>query len=314
MRRAFMIFVLAACGPSVPVDDAGDEAGVDQTGEPESTTGGGTTVGATSLTTLDTTMTTATTIDSGDVDDGDPTDDDATDGDTFITKPDVVCFTHCSLECDQFAQDCPDDEKCMPWANDGGDEWNANKCAPVERAPAAIGESCIVQGSGFSGLDDCDFGAMCFGVDPLTNEGVCVPTCTGSEDAPICPEGLACTRGFDGYLNVCLPICDPLAPSCAADEVCANTADYIVGGDFLCHPMPPFEPQPYGAPCFGLQACDAGLMCFPSEFLPGCVDESCCSLLGDVAAPPVCPDPMQECIPVFEGDPPEGLCVCGVPL
>ena len=29
------------------------------------------------------------------------------------------------FECDLFAQDCPAGEKCMPWANDGTEVWNA---------------------------------------------------------------------------------------------------------------------------------------------------------------------------------------------
>jgi len=293
----------------VPVDDAGGEAGFDDAAGSETTRGGESTSGGTTPMTSGTTLTTATTIDSGEVD-GDPSDDE---GVTFITPPDFVCFTHCSYECDQFGQDCRDGAKCVPWANDGGDAWNASKCVEVERAPAAVGEPCVVVDSPVSGLDDCDFGAICFDVDPLTLEGVCVAMCTGSENAPQCPEGLACTLAFDEQLNVCLPTCDPLAPSCAADEVCANTADDANGGEFLCHPMPPFEPQPYGAPCLDLQLCDAGLMCVGAELVPGCVDEDCCSLLGDLAAPPVCPDPMQECLPVFEDDLSKGLCVCGVP-
>jgi hypothetical protein len=35
-----------------------------------------------------------------------------------------------SIECDQWAQDCPPGEKCMPWANDGGSSWNATRCFP----------------------------------------------------------------------------------------------------------------------------------------------------------------------------------------
>ncbi|MEX1364969.1 MAG: hypothetical protein AB1Z98_17710, partial [Nannocystaceae bacterium] len=45
-------------------------------------------------------------------------------GCSFIGCNDVPPPPQCSL----FAQDCPDGEKCMPWANDGGDAWNATIC------------------------------------------------------------------------------------------------------------------------------------------------------------------------------------------
>ncbi len=314
MKRGFVIVVLAGCGPTVAMGEGGAEAGFDDSGGSDTTRGGEPTSSATTPMTSSVTLTTSATIDSGDVDDGDPSDDDATDGDPFITPPDIVCLLHCSFDCDQFAQDCPEGEKCMPWANDGGNVWTANKCTPIDRAAVGVGEPCVVVGSYASGVDDCALDAMCFGVDPLTNEGTCVPTCTGDEDEPVCPEGLACTLAFDGYLNVCLTPCDPLAPSCGAGEVCAHAADQPLGTPpFLCYPTPQFEPQPLGVSCGDLRVCDAGLGCVPSEHVPGCLEESCCTLLGDLEAPPECSDPMQECIPVFEGDPPEGLCFCGVP-
>lgn len=316
MKRGIVIVVLAGCGPTVAMGEGGAEAGFDDSGGSETTRGGEPTSSATAPMTSSVTLTTSATIDSGDVDvdDGDPSDDDATDGDPFISPPDIVCLLHCTYECDQFTQDCTRGEKCVPWANDGGVVWNANKCVPIEPAAAAVGEPCVVVNTYATGLDDCEFGAICFGVDPVTNEGVCVPMCTGTGDEPVCPDGLACTLSFDGVLNVCLEPCDPLAPSCAAGEVCAHAADLPLGErPFLCHPTPQFEPQPEGSACGDLRLCDAGLGCVPAAYVPGCMEESCCTRLGDLAAPPECADPMQECLPVFEGDPPEGLCFCGVP-
>src|SRR5690606_9934066 len=34
--------------------------------------------------------------------------------------------------CDNWAQDCPDGEKCAAWADDGTNSWNNLKCVPVE--------------------------------------------------------------------------------------------------------------------------------------------------------------------------------------
>jgi len=199
----------------------------------------------------------------------------------------------------------------MAWANDGGAVWNATKCSPLAFEPAAIGQPCLVEGSGVSGIDDCAADAICWGVDPGTNQGTCVPRCGGSQANPQCPEELACMVAFeDDVVIVCLPPCDPLSPTCAEDEVCSHYADVDPGaGIFVCQPIPPFEPQPYGMPCGGLQVCDDGHACVEAQHVPGCAGERCCTLLGEIEPPPACPDATQSCIPLGG---PSDSCFCGV--
>jgi hypothetical protein len=237
------------------------------------------------------------------------------DGDSgqFIMSPDGSCFASCGIVCDVWGQDCAEGDKCMAWANDGGNLWNSNRCTPIAPEPAGIGDPCVVEGNGVSGIDDCELGAMCWGVDPRTNEGTCVPMCTGSEANPICPDGLECQIASDGVLIVCLPSCDPLAPSCADDEVCAPLSDLSNEEvRFSCLPIPPFEPQPYGSECDGLQVCDDGLLCVPEEHVPDCGGFACCTQLGDSLQMPSCPDESQTCIPLFESPPDPSTCFCGV--
>src|SRR5262245_46725118 len=57
----------------------------------------------------------------------------------FIQDPDGGGV---SIECDAWAMDCPRGEKCMPWANDGGSEWNATRCSPLDPDPAHPGDQC----------------------------------------------------------------------------------------------------------------------------------------------------------------------------
>ena len=110
-----------------------------------------------------------------------------------------------AIECDTFAQDCPDGEKCMPWANDGGDEWNATRCSPIENEPAQVGEPCTVEGGPTSGIDSCAISAMCWEVDPMTNMGTCIAMCTGTADMPVCEDlGLECV-----VLSEVLALCGP---------------------------------------------------------------------------------------------------------
>jgi hypothetical protein len=302
--------VLLACGPVVGVE-GGSTDGIASTApvttfDPDSNTGGITT--ATSSASSDSGE--ASSISSISVSEGEDIGD-SDDGSSFIQKFDIVCFAHCPpWRCDVWDQDCGDDEKCVPWANDGGDTWTDVRCAPVDPAPALIGQPCLAQGNGVSGIDDCEAGAFCWGVDPTTLEGTCVAMCTGSQAQPLCPEGLECVTGFDGNLNVCATPCDPLERACGDDGTCAilDTA----ASTFACLPTPAFVTVEYGAPCenASLSICGTGLVCLGAQHVPGCIGEACCSLLGDLASPPACPDITQSCLPFAENMP--DLCVCGV--
>lgn len=233
--------VLSACGPAE--SDSGDMAdasssssggvGSGSTGtsasgttdplpgttttDPDATTSGATSVGDT------TTGGNSTTLD-------DDTSDDSCGGFYGGCPTDIGP----SYECDVFMQDCGEGEKCAPWANDGGDIWNANRCTPLDPTPAAPGEPCTAEGSGFSGIDSCALGAMCFYVDAKTDEGVCIEMCTNSEEAPVCLEG-TCIVQFDGVLPLCFETCDPEVASCAKDEACEPVADKALDTD-VCTP------------------------------------------------------------------------------
>lgn len=135
------------------------------------------------------------------------------------------------LECDVWTQDCPADEKCVPWANDGGEVWNAARCSPVAASPREVSESCVVEGTPTSGIDDCVPGAVCWRVDAATLEGTCVAQCGGSSDSPECAGDLACAVLVESVATLCLATCDPLAPTCADGETCAP-----VDAAFFCLP------------------------------------------------------------------------------
>jgi len=65
-----------------------------------------------------------------------------------------------TIKCDVYKQDCAPGEKCTVWADDGGGNWNATKCVPVtgDKVP---GDICTAEGSGASGIDNCEAGTMC---------------------------------------------------------------------------------------------------------------------------------------------------------
>lgn len=201
-------------------------------------------------------------------------------------------------ECDIFEQDCPAGEKCMPWSSTGGSAWDATRCSPIDPNPNGVGDPCTVEGSGVSGIDDCDGTSMCWAVDPETNMGTCIAFCTCSADNPICePEATVCSISNEGVLVICLPVCNPLdLQACPTGQMCTDSPS----GIFVCIPDASGRMGEVGDPCAYKNVCDPGLFCGDPGSVPGCADSSgCCSsfcTIGDNAACLA----GQECVPWYE--------------
>lgn len=213
-------------------------------------------------------------------------------------------------ECDIFEQDCPEGEKCMPWANDGTQVWNATRCSPIDPQPDTVGEPCTVKGIPSSGIDSCAASEMCFYADE-DNNGTCVSFCGGSVQDPECPEGQACSFTNDATLALCLPACDPLNSACPEGEGCFPA----VAETFACLPAPT-ETIANFFTCHLSGGCEPGTVCLDPLALPDCDnEEGCCTSYCDLADPS-CPEGL-ECLPFFEpGAAPdhENLGLCATPL
>lgn len=239
----------------------------------------------------------------GPEDDGD--DDDGLDTTTFL----VDAGGGPAPDCDLWVQDCPQGEKCMPWANDGGVTWNSAKCVPLAEELGEPGDACTVEGSGVSGVDSCTTSSMCWNVDGETNTGTCIGFCSGSAAAPVCDDpSTACTITNEGMLILCLPSCDPLLQDCAGEgEACYGTEN-----GYVCAPDASGEPGAYGDPCEAINACDPGLECLGAGATPGCASGSCCTSFCDTSDPgasAACPGAGggQECVSAYaEGAAPPG--------
>ena len=233
-------------------------------------------------------------------------------GVVFLIEPDVPM----GLECDPWMQDCPVGEKCNAWASSGG-SWDATACFPIDPAPVGVGETCTVQVSGTSGIDNCELGAMCWDVDDATLEGTCVALCTGTPDAPVCAAGNNCVIANDGVLILCLPGCDPLLQDCDPGQAC-----YPIGEGFNCAPDASGAAGLDGDPCEYINVCDPGLMCVSGDAVEECFGlgfAGCCTRFCDLTVPgDPCPDVTEECVPFFEeGFAPPGLedvGVCTIPV
>jgi len=177
------------------------------------------------------------------------------------------------FECDVWAQDCGEGDKCLPWANDGSSVWNATHCSPIEPMPAAPGEACTVEGSAVSGIDSCQLGSMCWHVDPATLEGECVAMCGDNEATPLCEDpNDSCGIFNQGAVVLCLPACDPVVPLCDAGEVCVPTPDE---DRWVCTPSVPL-PSVVGERCDYLNACEPGSVCGAAYVVPARFATSIC--------------------------------------
>lgn len=244
-----------------------------------------------------------------------------TDGGTtatgFIKPTDMM--TGGTKECNQWDQDCPDGQKCMPYSGDGDNAWESLKCTPVDDNAGTPGEGCTVEGSGVSGIDSCEKGAMCWNVDPETGKGVCVSMCVGSPDQPKCADAeTSCLNSNDGVLTLCLPKCDPLIQDCEGDDLCIpNPQDQSA---FLCILDASGEEGQENDPCEYINSCDKGFLCANPTLGMECdaMAIGCCLPFCDVSVmPATCKGVNQECLPWFEmGQAPPGLenvGICGIP-
>lgn len=310
--------MLVACAPA-----GGEPAGEGgTTGSPMAATdGAGTTSDPATGPVMTTSVTTTSPPDPGDstgippgmTQGQDATDDDTSDWDDDGDNP-CGFYAGCSpdvgdydpFECDLAAQDCPEGEKCMPWADDGGSQWTATRCSPIDNTPGQLADACTVEGSFVSGIDDCDIGLMCFFIDPATNAGECVALCDG--------EGLGCEDPsaqcdpMTDVLSVCVEPCNPLLFDCGGDDGC-----FPVGDSFAC--VDAMGAAGQGETCGTSYACAPGHACVEAAALDGCEPGSeagCCTTLCDLEAP-TCPGD-TACAAWYPEDAPEGYEALGVCL
>ena len=219
-----------------------------------------------------------------------------------------------AAECDLWLQDCADGSKCGPYDADNDGIHDSARCVPVDAMPGQAGDDCTIDGPVASGADDCDLGLLCWNLDEQ-NHGSCLTMCSGSKDAPLCPDALICDISNGGVLLLCLQACDPLTPSCPMGQICLPGQ-----GVFICDVDASGDMGAYGDDCAFVNVCDTGLFCAPSQSVPGCETAGCCSeycdlkLGGDACSGA----PQQECVPFFDAGkaPPgyEDVGVCSIPM
>lgn len=222
------------------------------------------------------------------------------------------------IECDNWAPDCPEGQKCAAYIPAGSNSFDASKCVEVT-GTGEPGDKCTSKG-GATGSDSCVKGAMCWYYD-MDQVGTCIALCTGTPAVPICEAGSRCA--VSGALNLCIPDCDPLLQDCPGfGHACYADSE----GGFSCVlDLSGDEGQandPCALNCDFDCSCDAGLMCATAAFVgmgceamdpPGCCTPFCTFPDGS------CPNADQGCVQYFDpkqlpvDDPRLDIGLCGLP-
>lgn len=270
------MITLSACESKLPLlaDDSEDD------GEPETETG-----------------------EPGEEDVGDPPDEEEP-GTTFVIDSDGPVIA----DCDPWAQDCPEGNKCVPYSSDGS-PWNANRCVPIQ-GDGQPGDTCSWDGI-TEATDSCDASSHCWDVMDVDGQlqGVCTPFCDGTADNPICGPGTACLIANEGSITLCVATCDPIAQDCGTGFGCfwasGNFQCIFTAGEILA-----------GEPCGYINDCAPGHLCATADVLPECNGSACCTAFCDLEEPH-CGNPSTECTAFFEEGtaPPnyESVGVCVMP-
>lgn len=308
MRRhrgswALLGLLLAGCGPAVELE----ELTTSSSGSAEASTSGSdvdTTTSTVATTSVDEGSTGSSSASTGDEPPSGYEDDGVDTGCAFTCPnppppPPPPGDAWCNLS-------CPEGEKCMPWANDGGTQWNALRCAPIDPDAGAPGEACLVEGSQWSGIDDCDATSMCWQVDPKTNGGTCHAFCGAVPEQGVCADGYDCVV-LPIDVPLCVVSCDPLASLCDEGQLCLPS-----GSGFTCLAHDGTGVA-LGEPCDVPGACDgAGLCAFGPAFSCGnAPGQGCCAAPCDVDAPGPCDGPGSICEAWFPLRPPPELAHLG---
>lgn len=219
-------------------------------------------------------------------------------GSTFIVETTAAADE--SEWCDTLSQqDCPADEKCVPWWSVDQSEY-INHCVAVHPQPQPVGAPCRQFGEYGEDGDDCELGALCWDPDPVTGIGMCVELCTGTQESAHCTTpNTFCSYGKS--IQICLQTCEPRdLETCPVGCTCVPSGD-VSDAAFMCMLNASGDLGVYADPCEFPNACDPGLLCLDSALSPDC-DPSvpgCCLPVCDTGAPE-CPDPDLVCTPWFE--------------
>ncbi len=190
-------------------------------------------------------------------------------------------------ECDIYAQDCNNGEKCTPYSDQPDLIPDDIRCCPIiGDAPGQPGDTCEVVDYFGSCLDDCDVGSFCLDIDN-DGEGTCQAFCGGTPNNPQCESDETCFVYFQGT-PLCFDKCDPLVQDCGEGQGCYPDENAAGGTGFICLPQVGTE-NTYGDYCWLLSNCAPGFVCVTPDFQPDCDGVvGCCTPVCDTTEADTC--------------------------
>lgn len=269
-----LALVSVACAPAVSVE--GGEAGTDaSTGNDTTSTSAvtsGTSAGAgPGGSSSDVETTSGTTA----FDDGHPWSTSGTDdeGGNFLPRPDVGGI---GWKCSVAAQNCPDGEKCVWFALEGGLRRDNAKCIPIDGDVPAFEPCSLPNGIGSDVTDDCGADSYCLEVYGTADHGFCAPFAVGGDCSSHPGTQPIFENGSDFPAACLLHPCHPLQDGACEDGMRCMFYPASLYAQAMCWVESEPTPDPLGTPCdYG--SCGEGQLCASAEWLPGCDAERCCA-------------------------------------
>lgn len=298
MRWVLAVAVAAGCSSRPLGSDGGGQGSSGSGAESTTTAGGVTSVGTTAAGTSGVTSG-ADGTSTGILETGPDTSDTC----PFICEPDLGPIPD---TCDVVDQDCPAGQKCVWYAPPGGLRRDAARCIEVTGAGEPFDPCTLPTGIGLEITDDCGPESFCLEVYGTADHGYCAPFFDDVEGCDAYPGSYPAFENGSDFPAACLHYeCQPMLPEGCPDGLQCTFYPAWLYGSLMCWNVPPEDDLPLSAACDYGQ-CGQGQLCAPTQWLPDCTDDRCCTQWCDLGAP-ACDTPGTVCEPFpvrqADGDP-----------
>jgi len=203
--------------------------------------------------------------------------------------------------CAPGAQDCPSGQKCVWFSHEGGARRDNALCIPVTGDLGPFEPCSLPNGFGADITDDCDERSYCLEVYQTADHGFCAPFAVGSACEELPGSQVVAENGSNFPAACLMHPCHPLQADACDDGMRCMFYPASLYADAICWVEPDTPVPAPGAACdYG--GCGDGQLCVPSQWLPECENERCCTQWCDFPSG-ACESPGASCefFPLWSG-------------